>query len=62
VVQNSVKGKTTDKRNIRISVEFEASGQQRNKSVFSPRMVYVKLRRNQTPSIFFKGVSSPLCV
>jgi len=52
VVQTSVKGKTTDKRNIRISVEFEVSEQQRNKSVFSPRMVYVQMRRIQTPSIF----------
>ena len=52
VVQTSVKGKTTDKRNIRISVELEVSGQQRNKSVFRPRMVYVKLWRIQTPSIF----------
>ena len=52
VVQTSVKGKTTDKRNVRISVEFEVSGQQRNKSVFNPRMVYVKLWRIQTPSIF----------
>ena len=52
MVQTSVKGKNTDKRNIRISVEFEVSGQQRNKSAFNPRIVYVKLRRIQTPSIF----------